>query len=87
MLLFIFPFVTLNLLISLGILTVALIRIVSSSTSRVFPAKIFAFGMRSDLILALYLFLLAVIVLLLTPTYLLAVNELEKIYRNRTSEN
>ena len=78
MLLFIFPFVTLNLLISLGILTVALIRILSSSNSRVFPAKNFTFGMRTVLILALYFFLIAVIVLLLTPTYLLAVFELEK---------
>ena len=87
MLLFIFPFVTLNLLISLGILTVALIRILSTSKSRVFPVKIFTFGMRADLILALYFFLIAVIVLLLTPTYLLAVFELEKICRNRTCEN
>ena len=41
--------------------------------------------MRTDLILALYFFLIAVIVLFLTPTYLLAVFELEKTYRNRTS--
>ena len=87
MLLFIFPFVTLNLLISLGILTVALIRILSTSNSRVFPVQIFTFGVRTDLILALYFFLVAVIVLLLTPTYLLAVFDLEKINRNRTSEN
>ena len=43
--------------------------------------------MRTDLILALYLFLIAIIALLLTPTYLLAVFELEKIIRNRTSGN
>ena len=43
--------------------------------------------MTTDLILALYFFLIAVIALLLTPTYLLAVFELEKIVRNRTSGN
>ena len=40
--------------------------------------------MKTDLILALYFFLIAIIALLLTPTYLLAVLELEKIIRNRT---
>ena len=34
--------------------------------------------MRTDLILALYFFLIAVIALILTPTYLLAVFDLEK---------
>ena len=43
--------------------------------------------MRTDLPLAVYFFLIAVIVLLLTPTYLLAIFELEKIYRYRISEN
>ena len=42
--------------------------------------------MRTDLILALYFFLIAVIALLLTPTYLLAVFDLENFIRNRTSE-
>ena len=36
--------------------------------------------MRIDLILALYLFLIAVIALLQAPTYLLAVFELEKLF-------
>ena len=45
------------------------------------------FGMRTDLILALYFLLIAVITILLTATYLLAVFELEKVYRNRISGN
>ena len=75
MLFFLLAFVTLDLLISLGILTIALIRILSSSNPRVFPVKVFTFGMRTDWILALYVFLIAVIVLILTPTNLLAVFE------------
>ena len=43
--------------------------------------------MKTDLILALYFLLIAIIALLLTPTYLPAVFELEKIIRNRTSGN
>ena len=85
MIYFIFPFVTFNLFISLGFLTIALIKILSSSNSRIFQSK--TFGMRTDLILALYFFSIAVIALLLTPTYLLAVFQLEKIIRNRTAGN
>ena len=43
--------------------------------------------MRTDLILALYFFLIAVIALLLTPTYLLAVFELEKKFATERLEN
>ena len=45
---------------------------------------LFRWGMRTDLILALYFFLIAIITLLLAATYLLAVFEQEKIIRNRT---
>ena len=76
MLFFIFRFVTFNLLISLGILTIALIRILSSNNSLIFPVQ--TLRMRTDLILALYFFLIAFISLLLTPTYLPAVFELKK---------
>ena len=41
--------------------------------------------MRTDLIPALYFSLIAIIALVLTPTYLLAAFELEEIIRNRTS--
>ena len=42
--------------------------------------------MRTNLILALYFFLNAVIALVLTPTYLLAVFEQQKISFNRSYE-
>ena len=42
--------------------------------------------MRTDLILALYFFLIAVIALLLTPTHLLAVFELEKSFATELLE-
>ena len=43
--------------------------------------------MRTDLILTLYFFLIAVVALRLTPTYLLSVFELQKIIPNRASGN
>ena len=82
---FIFPFVTFNLLILLGILVTTLMRIPSSSNSRLSPAQIILsrLVMTIDLNFALYFFLIADIGILLTPTYLLAVFELEKTIRNR----
>ena len=84
---FIFPLVTFNLLISLGFLTVFPSRILSSSKCCVSSVNFFTFRMRTDSILAPYFFLIAIIALLLTPTYLLGVFELEKINRNRTYGN
>ena len=65
-----------NLLISLGFLAIALIRIFSSGHSSFLQYKLF--GMKTDLILALYFFLVAVLALLLTHSYLLVLFELEK---------
>ena len=80
-----FRFVAFNLLISLEFLQLLSLEYSHPAIPKFLQTK--PFGMRIALILALYFFLIAVIALLLTPTYFLEIFETNKTNCKRTSGN